>query len=214
VGVDVSRINFPSNLSIGFAIIAGLGASFGSAFQAQAQIDPNAQSRVQSYTIPLSPGIADTQFGSTSATAPGAAVVLPPINGLNENNIGACLDDPSLVVVLFNYNRTHGYPSGYLKNEYPEVLKMSGASASKDPNEQLKAILGYLPHNKKLASEIIGNFFDIERQTGRQIAVKAVRYYIDPKSEPPPHEVPGINLKPYFISPFSVSITVVFPARF
>jgi len=204
--VDVSRIKSPSHLGVGFAIVAGLGVSFGSAFQAQAQIDPNAQSRVQSYTIPLSTGIAETQFGSTSE---GGLTAPPPLKDrLNEKNIGACLDDPSFLVVLFYYNEApvNRHRNQYLHHWYHELSNTKNPPTTLILQKILTDLTG--PQgNKGLASKIISGFFHSEKD--REFAVDAVKYYVKPR--PPKQLLAGITTFPVSFCAPKATIKVIAP---
>jgi hypothetical protein len=109
----------PKHLGVGFAIASSVAVTLGSGVQAQAQIDPNVQSRAQSYTIPLTVGIAETQFGSVSGpvSAPDVVAALKKETSqdqFNENNIGACLTDPPLIFLLYAYNGQQFEKEGYL----------------------------------------------------------------------------------------------------
>lgn len=202
--MDVSRINFPGNLGTGFAIIAGLGASFGSAFQAQAQVDPNAQSRVQSYTIPLTPGFSETQLGSITA---GGVVPPPEINSkLSENNIGACLDDPTLLVVLFTYNENdkRHTPESYLTEQYHWLAKISQSAT-------LEGVFDHLNHHKEVASEILSHFFRSNRETGKQFALEAVDYCINP-GRPKSYQHGEKTARPLVAQQFPISFCAAKPA--
>ena len=188
----------------------GLGFSFGSAFQAQAQIDPNAQSRVQSYTIPLTAGIAETQFGSVSGAAPREFNVLEGLledplqqikRKLNRNNVGACLDDASFVVVLFYYNEAHQEPQDdILSNNYKKYLELSKKNPNPaDPNDLLKTkdilklrdILAYFAKHLNVPPEIMSEFFKSDRDRDKRgFAVRAINYYV---SHPPGQP---LNAKP------------------
>jgi hypothetical protein len=193
--MGIRQVGAVGYLDVGFAIAAGLGVSFGSAFQAQAQVDPNTQSRVQSYTVPLSVGIAETQFGSVSG---GGISALSGLEGplpqklkdkLNPKNIGACLDDPSFVFVLFQYNnKKHQYD--YLTNKNAEVINAANAD-SQDPYT-------YLTKHGDVATKIMNDFFssgrdffNSDRDKERKFAVAAIEdaiaaieYSLDPSRAP------------------------------
>jgi hypothetical protein len=79
------RIVSPNYLGIGLAIATGIALGLGSTVEAQAQLDPNIQSRIDVYTIPLVPSISGfQQFGG---------------------NVGACLSDAVFVLILYRDHR-------------------------------------------------------------------------------------------------------------
>ena len=178
----------PKHLGVGFAIASSVAVTLGSGIQAQAQIDPNVQSRVQSYTIPLTAGIAETQFGPVSGgeirTLRGQGGAPPKTDirdKLNPNNVGACLDDPSFVFVLFHYNESlpQKEQNVYLHDKYREILKAANG---------IPKILSYLTDHHDVAPKIVSNFFSFgrgvfnsDRDKQREFAVAAIEYYLKPR---------------------------------
>jgi hypothetical protein len=141
-----------------------------SVLKAQAQVDANIQSRVQSYTIPLTMGIGETQFGLIPAPVE-ARKLVPGGNPLNLNTkgVGACVQNTALVVVLMRSSMRRKAPGPRIKKYLDSIIK---EYPGLNPNKITEAV----------AAKIMIKFFEKDSEARADVA-NAINYYLHPTTE-------------------------------
>jgi hypothetical protein len=161
-------------LFVGFAMLALSGEAEREA-HAQAP-DLNIQSRVQQYTIPLLPGISQTQQ-------------------LSATNYGPCLTNPVFVLVLYLFKQGLLYQKGYL--QLNKSQRDEGNNSLDITNSPLVRDLQNHPAD---AASIIAKFFASDPQSNIDVA-NAIKAYLN--GEDHPIQKAGVLL-PEQLTPFPI----------
>jgi hypothetical protein len=137
------RVLSSGHLSLGLAVATCVAVSLGSVVTAKAQIDPNIQSRIDVYTVPLVPSISSfEQFGG---------------------NAGACLTDANYVVILHRNNELSLPPDLAKLDNSPDLDQNKLVKfLSANPGLAAQILAEFFkshPNGTQRAEEIRSNFF-------------------------------------------------------